>query len=308
MSDTTLGPTGGNGGQEFGDYTVPAGASVREVHIFAGLYVDAIQLKYLDANDVLVELPKIGGHGFPSASHHVVTLEPGEVIIGVSGRSGGYVDSIRIQTNKRVTDSFGGFSGVHEFHFAAPENSEIVGFFGRADWFVDALGVVVRERAAVAAPAAAKAAAAKPAKAKKAPAKTEPAAETPTAEAKPAKAKKAAAKPATTTEEAPVESAPARNVPAVDLAAVAPAADDLIKVEGIGPKIATLLIEAGIPNLQVLADTPVERLREILNAAGSRYRISDPTTWPQQAALGAQGDWAGMETLQATLRAGRTKA
>ena len=344
MTDTTLGPTGGQGGQEFSNYTVPAGASLREVHIFAGLYVDAVQFTYVDDNDVLVLMPKIGGHGFPSASHHVVKLEAGEAIIGVSGRHGHYVDSIRIQTNKRVTESFGGFSGEHEFRFTAPENSEIVGFFGRADWFIDALGVIVRERAAVAkapvveAPAAAttvvavatapaETPAAKPAKAK-APAKTPPAAETPAAPAaKAAKAKtpaktppaaevpaapaaKPAKAPAKTppAADAPVANAPTRSAPAVELAATTPAVDELLKVEGIGPKIEALLIENGIVDLKTLAATPVQRLREILNGAGARYRIADPTTWPQQAALGAKGDWAGMEALQVQLRAGRPKA
>ena len=67
MSDATLGPTGGSGGQEFSDYAAPAGTTVCELHIFVGNYVDAIQLAYAGPDDVLVRLPKIGGHGLPSA-------------------------------------------------------------------------------------------------------------------------------------------------------------------------------------------------------------------------------------------------
>jgi predicted flap endonuclease-1-like 5' DNA nuclease len=84
-----------------------------------------------------------------------------------------------------------------------------------------------------------------------------------------------------------------------------PRTDDLIKIEGIGPAIARLLVDNGIYDLGDLAVTPVERLREILDAAGARFRMADPATWPEQASYGARGDWEGMYTLQARLKAGR---
>ena len=59
--------------------------------------------------------------------------------------------------------------------------------------------------------------------------------------------------------------------------------NDLVQINGIGPKIASLLQEAGITNLMELAATPVERLQEILNDAGARYRVTDPSSWPAQA-------------------------
>lgn len=83
--------------------------------------------------------------------------------------------------------------------------------------------------------------------------------------------------------------------------------NDLEKVEGIGPKIAALLIEAGIPDLEALAETPVARIREVLAAAGRRYAIADPTTWPAQAAYGAAGDWDGMTAYQQRLSGGRER-
>jgi large subunit ribosomal protein L20 len=79
--------------------------------------------------------------------------------------------------------------------------------------------------------------------------------------------------------------------------------DDLIKIEGIGPKINTLLHEAGIHTFAELAQTDVERLREILLQAG--LRVNDPTTWPEQAALAAAGKWDELQTLQDQLNAGR---
>jgi predicted flap endonuclease-1-like 5' DNA nuclease len=84
-----------------------------------------------------------------------------------------------------------------------------------------------------------------------------------------------------------------------------PRPKDLELVEGIGPKIAALLIENGIYDLADLAATPVERLREILRGAGRRFRLADPGSWPEQAGLGADGQWDDLTELKSRLRAGR---
>jgi len=91
----------------------------------------------------------------------------------------------------------------------------------------------------------------------------------------------------------------------VQLGGMEPRPKDLQLVEGIGPKIAAVLIEYGINDLGQLAATPVERLREILKGAGGRFRLADPDTWPRQAALGAAGDWAALTQLQTQLKAGK---
>jgi hypothetical protein len=80
--------------------------------------------------------------------------------------------------------------------------------------------------------------------------------------------------------------------------------DDLTIIEGIGPKIASLLQEAGIVSFAMLAGTPQEELDEILTSARLR-RISDPTTWPDQARLAAAGEWEALQQLQNTLKGGR---
>jgi large subunit ribosomal protein L27 len=91
--------------------------------------------------------------------------------------------------------------------------------------------------------------------------------------------------------------------------AVAPAssgkADDLKKIEGIGPKISELLVAADISTFAALAATDTDKIREILDAAGSRYRIADPTTWPQQAQLAADGNWDELKVLQDKLDGGK---
>lgn len=81
--------------------------------------------------------------------------------------------------------------------------------------------------------------------------------------------------------------------------------DDLKKIEGIGPKIESLLKQAGIKNFVALAKTPVEKLREILHAAGSRFRLADPTTWPRQAQMAAEERWEDLQDYQDALDGGR---
>lgn len=101
------------------------------------------------------------------------------------------------------------------------------------------------------------------------------------------------------------EPAPARAAPAGDRGR-APRSKELELIEGIGPKIAELLISHDIFNLADLAAAPVEQLREILGAAGRRFRLADPTTWPEQARLGAAGAWDALKELQNKLKAGRS--
>lgn len=84
-------------------------------------------------------------------------------------------------------------------------------------------------------------------------------------------------------------------------------ADDLSKVEGIGPKISELLQNAGITTFAQLAETEVEKLNEILAEAGGRYKSHDPSTWPQQAKLAADGKWDELKALQDELDGGREK-
>ncbi|MBP7999815.1 MAG: DUF4332 domain-containing protein [Chloroflexi bacterium] len=59
--------------------------------------------------------------------------------------------------------------------------------------------------------------------------------------------------------------------------------DDLTRINGIGPKVASLLQESGIHTFAQLAQTPVSQIQAILDKAGTRYRLLDPTTWPEQA-------------------------
>ncbi len=80
--------------------------------------------------------------------------------------------------------------------------------------------------------------------------------------------------------------------------------DDLTIIEGIGPKIAALLVEHGICTFADLASAGPTRLREILDAGGPRFRMANPGTWPRQAELARRRAWSDLTELQSRLKAG----
>jgi predicted flap endonuclease-1-like 5' DNA nuclease len=92
--------------------------------------------------------------------------------------------------------------------------------------------------------------------------------------------------------EASVESEPAASPP-----------DDLLRIEGIGPKISTIVVAAGITSFAELASQDVGRLQAILSEAG--IHTANPATWPDQAQLAAQGKWEELQELQDRIKNGR---
>lgn len=104
---------------------------------------------------------------------------------------------------------------------------------------------------------------------------------------------------------------PGGTVAAVDTAAAKLAgfkvkgADDLVIIEGIGPKISDLLKAAGVGDFAVLAAAKPDAIKEILTKGGSRFATANPGTWPQQAALARDNKWAELKKLQDELDAGK---
>lgn len=80
-------------------------------------------------------------------------------------------------------------------------------------------------------------------------------------------------------------------------------ADDLTRIEGIGPKVSKTLNAAGITTFEALSKATVEDIEKILTDAG--LKMMDATTWPRQAELAAQGDWEALDKLQKNLSGGR---
>ncbi|MBL8103413.1 MAG: DUF4332 domain-containing protein [Anaerolineales bacterium] len=80
-------------------------------------------------------------------------------------------------------------------------------------------------------------------------------------------------------------------------------ADDLIKIEGIGPKVVKVLKEAGIRTFADLANSKAGDVQKILDAAG--LQMMNPEGWIEQAKLAVEGDWQGFEKLQKELKGGR---
>ncbi|MFP2995658.1 50S ribosomal protein L21 [Spongiivirga sp. MCCC 1A20706] len=132
---------------------------------------------------------------------------------------------------------------------------------------------------------------------KAAPAKAK--AEKPAAK-KAAAPKKEEAKPAAKKAVAPKkEAAPKKATPKK-----AAKADDLKKIEGIGPKIAETLVAAGIATFADLAKAKPAKISEIIEGVRGNH-VTD--TWPKQAKLAADGKWDELKELQDKLDGGVEK-
>lgn len=148
MEISKIGPVGGSGGQIFGAYMIPDGTRLAAVHIYADTFIEGLGLVYRDQFGQLHSLSPVGIAG---GQRHVLQLGTEEYVIGISGRCGWFVDSMRVHTNQRISDLFGGSGGDHAYALGAPEEDEVIGFFGNAAWYIDAVGLLTRPLAARAA-------------------------------------------------------------------------------------------------------------------------------------------------------------
>ncbi|NAY92757.1 30S ribosomal protein S2 [Muricauda sp. JGD-17] len=81
-------------------------------------------------------------------------------------------------------------------------------------------------------------------------------------------------------------------------------AEDLTKIEGIGPKAAEALTNSGIKTYAELAKADAEKIKEILTEASSRMAHLDPTSWPKQAKMAADGKWDELQEWQDNAKGG----
>lgn len=82
------------------------------------------------------------------------------------------------------------------------------------------------------------------------------------------------------------------------------AADDLTKIEGVGPKAAEALANAGMDSFAKLAKGDAEKIKEVLTEASSRMAHLDPTSWPKQAKMAADGKWDELKEWQDNVKGG----
>ena len=78
-------------------------------------------------------------------------------------------------------------------------------------------------------------------------------------------------------------------------------ADDLKKIEGIGPKIAETLVEAGIVTFADLAKADPAKISEIIADVRGNHI---PLSWPKQAKMAADGKWDELKVWQDEVKGG----
>lgn len=82
--------------------------------------------------------------------------------------------------------------------------------------------------------------------------------------------------------------------------------DDFTYIDGIGPKVSTVLRLAGIKTFAKLASTDEDKISAILEKENpSLLRLTDPSTWPEQARLASEEDWEALTELQDSLKENR---
>jgi large subunit ribosomal protein L21 len=82
-------------------------------------------------------------------------------------------------------------------------------------------------------------------------------------------------------------------------------ADDLKKIEGVGPKAMEAMVNAGLDTFAKVAKAKPDAIAAILTEASSRMAHLVTDTWPEQAKLAADGKWDELAALQAKLDGGK---
>lgn len=125
-----------------------------------------------------------------------------------------------------------------------------------------------------------------------------PVAETAVAEQPKAKAKAA---PKAAVEEAPAAEKKTKAAPKAKKAK----GDDLTIIEGIGPKIAEVFVNAGISDYAAVAAKSAVELKALLTEAGDQFNTAVTDTWPEQAKLAAEGKFDELKKWQEALDGGK---
>ena len=80
--------------------------------------------------------------------------------------------------------------------------------------------------------------------------------------------------------------------------------DDFTKIEGVGPKAAEAISNAGIKTFAELSKSKADKIKEILTEASSRMAHLDPTSWPKQAKMASEDKWDELKEWQDNAKGG----
>ena len=83
--------------------------------------------------------------------------------------------------------------------------------------------------------------------------------------------------------------------------------DNLKIIEGIGPKIESLLNKSDVYSFVDVVNVGILWLQDILDEAGTKYQIHNPKTWPDQAELAMEEKWSELKEYQDLLTAWKEK-
>ena len=100
---------------------------------------------------------------------------------------------------------------------------------------------------------------------------------------------------------------PAPKALASGVAATKGGKDNLEIIEGIGPKIAKVLVDGGISTFALLAAAKADDVTAMLKASGGRFSLANPASWAEQAALLRDGKMAEFKALTDALVGGVKK-
>ena len=78
--------------------------------------------------------------------------------------------------------------------------------------------------------------------------------------------------------------------------------EDLTNIYGLGDHLAEALAAAGIDSYQALADTPLDRLREVISGDGTDDQSVNEETWARQAQYLVDQDFDGLDEYVEGLR------
>ena len=105
-------------------------------------------------------------------------------------------------------------------------------------------------------------------------------------------------------EEAPKKEAKKEAAPKKATKAKASKGDDLTKIEGVGPKAAEALTNAGLETFAKVSKSKADKMKDILTEASSRLAHLDTNSWAKQAKMAADEKWDELKAWQDNAKGG----